>query len=122
MTETRGTARFAAPGGDEALRLILLLALGMCRALADGLVSPAYACHRLFGPALLKRAREAGGSEELVLALDLASELEAVADHVPNAYPTSLSNVEARLLAALALLPPPSELSGEKWLSPPNDR
>ncbi len=42
-----------AKDGDEVQRLVAVAALGMCRALATGTISPAYTCHRLFGPALL---------------------------------------------------------------------
>src|SRR5580700_8763488 len=57
-------ARFVARGEDEILRLCAILSLGMCEAISHGLVGPDYACHRLFRPALLARARAAATNRE----------------------------------------------------------
>ena len=108
-------ARFVARGEDEILRLCAILSLGMCEAISHGLVGPDYACHRLFRPALLARARAAGADAELAEALNLATELDAVARLAPDALASSLDDLKRRLLQNLrAIVPGPIE--GEKWL------
>ncbi|WP_257454763.1 DUF3969 family protein [Archangium lipolyticum] len=96
-------------------RLVAVAALGMCRALATGTISPAYACHRLFGPALLARLDQLGASPGLRHAIHMATELEDVADLIPDKLASAIADVEAELLKALADLAP-AGLAGEKWL------
>jgi hypothetical protein len=104
-----------AKGSDEAQRLIAISALGLCRALAKGAVSPAYACHRLFGPALLIRLDRLGARPELRHAIRLATELEDVSDLIPDKLTGSIAEIETALLMVLADLTPDS-LAGDKWL------
>jgi hypothetical protein len=109
------TARFAAQGEDEVLRLCVILSLGMCEAISHGLIGSDYACHRLFGPALLATARAAGAAAEFAETLSLATELDAVARLAPDALASSLDDLKRRLLQNLrAIVPGPIE--GEKWL------
>jgi hypothetical protein len=104
-----------ADGKDDAQRLIAMAALGVCRALASGAISPAYACHRLFGPALLARLDQLDAHPALRHATQLATELEDVADLIPDKLAKSIAEVEAELLKALTELAP-AGLAGEKWL------
>lgn len=104
-----------ADGKDDAQRLIALAALGLCRALATGAISPAYACHRFFGPALVARLSQLDAHPALRHAIQLAAELEDVADLIPDKLAESIAAVEAELLKALTELSP-TELAGEKWL------
>lgn len=104
-----------ADGKDDAQRLIALAALGMCRALSTGAISPAYACHRLFGPALMARLGQFDAHPSLRHAIHLATELEDVADLIPEKLAESIAAVEAELLKALTELSP-AGLAGEKWL------
>jgi hypothetical protein len=104
-----------AKGGDEVQRLVAVTALGMCRALATGTLSPAYACHQLFGPALLTRLNQMNARHSLRHAIHMATELEDVADLIPDKLASAIADVEAELLKALADLAP-SDLAGEKWL------
>ena len=104
-----------AKGGDEVQRLVAVTALGMCRALATGAVSPAAACHRLFGPALLTRLTQMNACHSLRDAIHMATELEDVADLIPDKLASAIADVEAELLKALTELAP-ADLAGEKWL------
>jgi hypothetical protein len=113
-----GTAEFLARGGDDIQRLVVVLALGMCRAVSSGTLSAAYACHRLFGPAVIARAREAGATPELLEALNLASELDAIERLVPDFFRASLDDLDSRLMKVLRTLTP-GALEGEKWLVMP---
>lgn len=105
-----------AKGIGEAQRLIAISALGLCRALAKGVVSPAYACHRLFGPALLMRLDRLGACPALRHAIQLATELEDVSDLIPDKLAISIAEIETSLLTVLADLTPDS-LAGDKWLT-----
>jgi len=120
--ESKGTnATFIARGDEDIQRLVAVLALGMCRAVSAGAVSAAYACHRLFGPAVISRVHEAGAAPELLEILNLASELEAVERLAPDAFQASLDDVDARLVNILRTIAP-IVLEGEKWLVvPPRD-
>ena len=104
-----------AEGNDDAQRLIAMAALGVCRALSLGTISPPYACHRLFGPALLARLDQLGARPTLRHAIHLATELEDVANLIPDKLAGSIAEVETELLKALTELAPAS-LAGEKWL------
>ena len=104
-----------AEGNDDAQRLIAIAALGMCRALSLGVLIPDYACHRLFGPALLARLDQLDAHPTLRHAIQLATELEDVADLIPDKLAKSIAEVEAELLKALTDLAPVG-LAGEKWL------
>ncbi len=104
-----------AEGNADAQRLITIAALGMCRALSLGVLSPGYACHRLFGPALLARLDQLDAHPALRHAIQLATELEDVADLIPDKLAKSIAEVEAELLKALTALSP-AGLVGEKWL------
>ncbi len=117
------TLGLRAEGSEDAQRLIAIAALGMCRALMLGAVSPAYACHRLFGPALLERLEQIGAHPALRDAIHLATELEDVSDLIPDRLSRSIAEIEAALLAVLADMPPGST-AGEKWLihQPPGRR
>ena len=44
-----------AEGATEISVLVAIAGIGMCRAISSGAVSAAYACNKLFGPALLGR-------------------------------------------------------------------
>ncbi|MGK4000050.1 DUF3969 family protein [Sorangium sp. So ce1024] len=110
---------FVARGDQEIQRLVAVLALGMCRAVSSGAVSADYACHRLFGPALISRAHEAGATRDFVEVLNLASELEAVEQLAPDAFQASLADIEARLLDVLRAIAP-TVVEGEKWLLVPS--
>jgi hypothetical protein len=116
--EPREELWFRAEGRDDAQVLIALAALGMCRALSSGAISPAYACHRLFGPALLAELEQMGAHPELRDAIHLATELEDVADLIPDKLSNSIAEVETRLMKVLMVLPS-NELAGEKWLARP---
>jgi hypothetical protein len=105
-----------AEGVDDAQRLIAVAALGMCRAMSLGVLGPDYACHRLFGPALLARLEQIDNPHPALRhALQLATELEDVADIIPDKLAKSISEVEAELLKALVDLAP-AGLAGEKWM------
>jgi hypothetical protein len=104
-----------AKGGDEVQRLVAVTALGMCRALATGAISPDTACHRLFGPALLTRLNQMNACPSLRHAIHMATELEDVADLISDKLASAIADVEAELLKALTDLAP-ADLVGEKWL------
>ncbi|ADO69000.1 DUF3969 family protein [Stigmatella aurantiaca] len=104
-----------AEGTVDVQRLVSIAALGMCRALATGTVTSAYACQRLFGPALLARIEKLEAHAELRHAIHLASELEDVAGLVPDKLADSIAEIESKLLKVLADLAP-GEMSGDKWL------
>jgi hypothetical protein len=111
-------AEIIARGNQDIQRLVAVLALGMCRALSQKALSTSYACHRLFGPALTSLIKQTDGGPELLEALNLASELEAVEELVPNALQTSLDDIDARLVAFLRSMAP-TALESEKWLVVP---
>jgi hypothetical protein len=121
-SESKGTnAEFIARGDEDIQRLVAVLALGMCRAVSAGTVSAAYACHRLFGPAMISRVHEAGATPEFLEVLNLASELEVVERLAPDAFQAALDDVDARLVDILRTIAP-RVLEGEKWLVlPPRD-
>ncbi|MCY1040525.1 DUF3969 family protein [Corallococcus sp. bb12-1] len=100
---------------EEVQRFVAITALGMCRAILQGAVSPAYACSRLFGPALLTRLEAMEVHPELRHAIHLATELEDVDQLVPEALTRSIAEIEDRLLKLLATLPAPTA-DGERWL------
>jgi hypothetical protein len=106
---------FGAAKVDEVSRLVAIAALGMCRALAAGTVSPAYACERLFGPALLKRLEQAGASADLRDAIHLGTELEDIADLIPARLPGAVADIEKQLLQVLAVHKASAD-AGEMWL------
>lgn len=74
---------FGASDANEFVRLTAIVSLGMIRSVSLGAVTPEYACHRLFGPALVARARKSANAA-LVEALELATELEDVSALAPN--------------------------------------
>ncbi|MBN8230543.1 DUF3969 family protein [Corallococcus macrosporus] len=104
-----------AAGVEESQRFVAVTALGMCRVIALGAMSPAYACSRLLGPALLSRLEAMEVHPELRRAIHLATELEDVAHLAPEALANSLAEIEDTLLKVLADLPPPRS-HDEKWL------
>ena len=108
-------ATFIAEGSEDIQRLVAVLALGMCRALAEGMLQPDYGCHRLFSPALLARLEQIDAHPELRDAIALAMEFEDVADLVPGGLPSSSADVETKLRGALKDVNP-GKLAGEKWL------
>ncbi|NTX14301.1 DUF3969 family protein [Myxococcus sp. CA051A] len=118
-SSTRGASledvSLRAEGGDEAQRLVAIAALGMCHALASGVVTAAYACQQLLGPALLARLETPGVHPELRRAIHLATELEDVADLVPDKLHVSITEIENKLLAVLSSLAS-AEVTGAKWL------
>ncbi|WP_284666104.1 DUF3969 family protein [Myxococcus sp. SDU36] len=65
-----------AAGEVELQRMVAIAALGMCRALTAGAVTPSYACGRLFGSALLSRMEGLNSHPELVRAIHLVTELD----------------------------------------------
>ena len=87
----------------------------MCRALAAGAVTPAYACGQLFGPALLARLESLNVHPELLRAVHLGTESEDVSELVPGALTSSIAEIEECLLWGLSALPPESK-PGAKWL------
>ncbi|NOK16364.1 DUF3969 family protein [Corallococcus carmarthensis] len=104
-----------ATGREELQRLVAVTTLGICRAMALGILSPDYACSRLLGPALLSRLEAMEVHPELRHAIHLATELEDVARLAPEALSGSLIEIEGKLLKVLADLPPPRS-NDEKWL------
>ncbi|WP_223639712.1 DUF3969 family protein [Corallococcus sp. EGB] len=113
------TMTLEATGPEEAQRLIAVTALGMCRALTLGTLSPTYACERLFGPALLTRLEAMEVHPELRHAIHLATELGDVARLAPEALSGSIAEIEGKLHQVLASLPPPSS-DAAKWLVKPS--
>ncbi len=107
--------RLQAMGKEEVQLFAAMTALGVCRALSAGAISPDYACHRLFGPALMARLDQLDAHPALRHAIQLATELEDVADIIPDKLAKSIAEVEAELLKALAALAPVG-LAGEKWM------
>ncbi|WP_226993938.1 DUF3969 family protein [Myxococcus hansupus] len=106
---------FLAAGEVEVQQMVAIAALGMCRALAAGAVTPGYACGRLFGPALLSRLDVLNAHPELVRAIHLATELEDLSELAPESMGSSIAEIEACLLRVLSVLPP-SPTVGAKWL------
>jgi hypothetical protein len=70
--------RLNAEGDQEIQALAILLAVGLCRAIAAGSIPAAFACRRFLKPALLKQLKDAGAPSKLVEVLELGSELEFV--------------------------------------------
>ncbi|WP_338866843.1 DUF3969 family protein [Myxococcus stipitatus] len=106
-----------AEGLIDSQRLVAIAALGLCHALAQGAVTPTYACHQLFGPALLSRLATLKAHPELRHAIHLASEFEDVADVAPAKLASAIAEVQGILLGFLLTLAP-SEAAVEKWLVP----
>jgi hypothetical protein len=104
-----------AKGADDAQLLITIASLGMCQALATGTLSPDYACQRLFGPALLTRLNQMNACQELRHAIHMATELEDVANLIPDKLTSAISDVEDELLKVLTTLST-KRPAGEKWL------
>lgn len=104
-----------AKGTDDAQLLITIASLGMCQALATGTLSPDYACQRLFGPALLTRLNQMNACQDLRHAIHMATELEDVANLIPDKLASAISDVEDELLKALTTLST-KRPAGEKWL------
>jgi hypothetical protein len=110
-----------AKGPDDAQLLITITSLGMCRALAAGTLGPDYACQRLFGPALLTRLNQMNACQELRHAIHMATELEDVANLIPDKLASAIADVENELLKALETLSM-KKPDGEKWLVRSNNR
>lgn len=108
---------FAVCGLDEASRLVAVAGLGMCDALTAGAVTPTYACQRLFGPALLTRLERAKACPELRDAIHRATELEDIAEIIPERLPGAVSDVRAKLLEVLRRVSGQDD-SGDRWLVP----
>ena len=89
----------------EAVRFIAITALGMCRAIRSGVIDTEYACHRMFGPALLSRVEAMATDEDLCLAIHLATELADVQALAPEALEKSIDEIEAKLLIVLRRSP-----------------
>lgn len=104
-----------AKGSDDAQLLVIVASLGMCQALASGAISPDQACQRLFGPALLTRLEKMRACPSLQRAIHLATEIEDVADIIPDRLARAIADVEAELMKALAMLDM-SKPAEEKWL------
>ncbi|WP_257454759.1 DUF3969 family protein [Archangium lipolyticum] len=104
-----------AKGADDAQLLITVASLGMCQALATGALSPDYACQRLFGPALLTRLNQMKACPSLRHAIHMATELEDVANLIPDKLASAIADIEAELLKALTTLVA-NKPAGEKWL------
>ncbi|GMU07495.1 DUF3969 family protein [Corallococcus caeni] len=104
-----------ATGVEEVERFVAVTVMGRCRAMVLGALSPADACSRLFGPALLSRLEAMEVHPELRRAIHLATELKDVSRLTPEALTDSLTEIEDKLLKVLADLPPPRP-HGEKWL------
>lgn len=104
-----------ATGVEEVQRFVAVTVLGMCRAMVSGSLSPAAACSRLLGPALLSRLETMQVHAELRHAVHLATELEDVAQLAPEALSGSIAEIEAKLHQVLASLSPPSS-DAAKWL------
>jgi len=104
-----------ARGPDDAQLLITVASLGMCRALAAGALSPDDACQRLFGPALLTRLNQMKACPSLRHAIHMATELEDVANLIPDKLASAIADIEAELLKALTTLGA-NKHDGEKWL------
>jgi Protein of unknown function (DUF3969) len=107
--------KFVAVGGQDAQRLIAVLGLGMARALALGLVTPSYACHKLFKPALVQRLRACHAPDGLIETAELAMELEDVESLVPRGYRDSVARVEAQFAYWVGSLPSPEPQTGDRW-------
>jgi hypothetical protein len=106
---------FQAKGTVDIQHFVALTALGMCRALSSGLISPGYACNRFLGPALLTCLESAEVHPELRHAIHHATELEDIEHLVPDALSRAIADIESKLVKVLGELPtPPSE--GEKWI------
>ncbi|WP_240358289.1 DUF3969 family protein [Myxococcus vastator] len=69
-------------------------------------MTPSYACARLFGPALLSRLEALNAHPDLVRAIHLATELDDLADLVPDALNSPIAEIEACLLRVLSALSP----------------
>jgi hypothetical protein len=104
-----------AKGTDDAQLLITVASLGMCQALATGALSPDYACQRLFGPALLTRLNQMKACPSLRHAIHMATELEDVANLIPDKLASAIADIEAELMKALTTLVA-NKPAGEKWL------
>ena len=108
-------AEFVARGDDDIQRIVAVLGLGMCRAISAGALSAEYACHRLFGPAVMSRVRSAGGTLEFLEVLNKASQLEDIEEHAPKAFAGAVAKVEAGLMDHLRTIAP-TAVEGEKWI------
>jgi hypothetical protein len=104
-----------ARGADDAQLLLTVASLGMCQALATGALSPDYACQRLFGPALLTRLDQMKACPSLRHAIHMATELEDVANLIPDKLASAIADIEAELMKALTTLVA-NKPAGEKWL------
>ncbi|NJK32708.1 MAG: DUF3969 family protein [Deltaproteobacteria bacterium] len=109
-----------ARGSEDIQMLVAMVSLGMCRALADGAVRPEYACARLFGPALLTRMQRLPARHPLIDAVHVATELEDVANLVPDAFEGAIQDLEDHLLRVVRSLADLAD--GEKWLAPTGTR
>lgn len=112
----RDVAWFGASGFDEFVRLSAIVSIGMCRSVSAGVVTPAYACHRLFGPAFVSRAKDAA-NQALVEALLLASEIEDVSELAPQSLASLLTELELRFLAVLRDTDESAQRV-QRWLGP----
>src|SRR5512133_2079077 len=85
----------------DAQRLAAITALGMCRAISEGLVTAEYACDTLFRPSLVQRLRAIDADESLCQALEKALELEDVAAYAPQSLVSLLDDLTNTLAAFL---------------------
>lgn len=92
---------FRSTGRADVEAMAAILALGMCTALRQGLVSPGFACYKLFGPALLSWLRRVQANETLVDAMARATELEDLKRLVPDAYEPALAEIERDVVAVI---------------------
>lgn len=90
--------KLGAEGVHEIQALVMTVSIGLCRAIACGSTSAAFACYRFFDPALVKLLQEAGADPELVEAIELGLELEDVERLIPERIQAAASEIEARLL------------------------
>jgi hypothetical protein len=93
--------RFEALSAADAGRLAAVLALGMCVAVREHVVTPQYACDKLFRPSLLQTLRALGVASVVCEAVAEALELEDIAELAEAALIPLLDRIATALVEFL---------------------
>lgn len=105
--------KLSVEGPGEVDRIVAVLAIGLCDAIAAGAMTVSSAEAAIFSPHSAKLVKGAGGSREAVDLIWLGAELEDV-EGTPESLRDLLDRIRARAVAMLARLGP-MDRRAKKW-------
>ena len=99
----------------EIERLISILNIGLCVAIARGALSVEEAENYLYSPYTMQKLKTLGVSQALIDTIHLGTELENVERLVPESFSDSLNEIQEKAIEILRSLPP-TALPRDKWV------